>query len=64
VGKFVAKIAEENAPSIALFVSLGFAEVNRSSVWKEVTMELAADAATSKRLADAAAHATQAAYDL
>jgi RimJ/RimL family protein N-acetyltransferase len=64
VGKFVAKIAEENVPSIALFTSLGFVEVSRSSMWKEVTMALAVDAPTAKKLADAAAHATQEAYDL
>ena len=64
MGKFVAKIAEDNGPSIGLFASLGFVEVSRSSMWKEVTLELAVDAPAAKRLADSASHATQAAYDL
>ena len=42
VTKFRAKIGEANAPSIALFCKLGFVEVSRSSIFLEVTLELAA----------------------
>ncbi|XP_025095137.1 N-acetyltransferase 9-like protein isoform X2 [Pomacea canaliculata] len=40
VTKFVAKIGEDNKPSISLFSQLGFTETSRSEVFVEVTMEL------------------------
>lgn len=41
VSKFVAKIGESNAASLALFQrKLGFVEVGRSAVFKEVTLAL------------------------
>ena len=42
VTKYRAKIGEANAASIALFCKLGFVEVSRSSIFQEVTLELAA----------------------
>ncbi|EGD72067.1 N-acetyltransferase 9 [Salpingoeca rosetta] len=40
VTKLVAKIGFSNAPSLALFERLGFKEVSRSEVFKEVTLEV------------------------
>eukprot|EP00192_Tetraselmis_astigmatica_P020060 CAMPEP_0117684706 /NCGR_PEP_ID=MMETSP0804-20121206/21271_1 /TAXON_ID=1074897 /ORGANISM="Tetraselmis astigmatica, Strain CCMP880" /LENGTH=184 /DNA_ID=CAMNT_0005495773 /DNA_START=11 /DNA_END=561 /DNA_ORIENTATION=+ len=40
VETFVVKIGEANAPSLSLFGTLGFEEVSRSEVFKEVTMQL------------------------
>lgn len=36
--RFVAKIGEDNGPSLALFRKLGYAEVGRSAVFREVTL--------------------------
>lgn len=63
VNKFVAKISQDNEPSIGLFRGLDFAEVSRSSVFREVTMELVIDARTSQQLAESAKH-VQSPYDL
>lgn len=43
VTRFVAKILEHNEPSLALFKKLGFAEVKRVPVFKEVHLEAAVD---------------------
>jgi hypothetical protein len=40
VTRFRAKIGEANAASQALFKRLGYVEVGRSEVFKEVTLEL------------------------
>lgn len=40
VSRFRAKIGFANAGSLALFRKLGFAEVGRSEVFKEATLEL------------------------
>ena len=41
VNRFIAKILETNAPSIALFGSLGYEETKRVAIFKEVYMEYA-----------------------
>mmetsp|Transcript_16438 Transcript_16438/g.39022 ORF Transcript_16438/g.39022 Transcript_16438/m.39022 type:complete len:118 (-) Transcript_16438:244-597(-) len=46
VSKLQAKIGESNTPSQALFRSLGFREVSRSEVFREVTFELPVDEPT------------------
>ncbi len=38
--RFVAKIGESNEPSLMLFHQLHFTEVGRSTVFKEVTLEV------------------------
>jgi hypothetical protein len=39
--KFVAKINEDNVPSLELFTKkLGFVEVSRSTIFKQITLEL------------------------
>lgn len=38
--RFVAKIAEENGPSLALFSRLGYKEFNRIPVFSEIHYEL------------------------
>lgn len=63
VTKFRAKIGETNAPSIQLMTKLGFAEVSRSSIFKEVTLELPVQGAAAQRLAAVAAAMQTAAYD-
>lgn len=63
VTKFRAKVGETNAPSIQLMTKLGFEEVSRSSIFKEVTLELPVQGASAERLAAAAAAMQTAAYD-
>lgn len=63
VTKFRAKIGQTNAPSIQLMIKLGFAEVSRSSIFKEVTLELPVEGAAAQRLAAAAGGLQSAAYD-
>ena len=41
--KYVAKIKEENQPSLKMFSKIGFIEQSRSEVFKEVTMAWQAD---------------------
>jgi L-amino acid N-acyltransferase YncA len=50
VSRFVAKIGDANAPSLALFASLGFSEVGHSAVFKEVTLELPVEGSVRGRL--------------
>lgn len=61
VTRFRVKIGEANAASLALFGGkLGFAEVSRSAVFREVTLELAVEGDVADRLAaDAAALVTR-----
>jgi RimJ/RimL family protein N-acetyltransferase len=40
VTTFRAKIGDDNLPSQSLFKSLGYAQVSRSEIFKEVTLEL------------------------
>lgn len=63
VTKFRAKIGETNAPSIQLMTKLGFEEVSRSSIFKEVTLELPVQGPAAERLAAVAASMQTAAYD-
>lgn len=63
VTKFRAKIGEANAPSIALMNKLGYVEVSRSSIFKEVTLELPVEGEAAARLAGVAAAMQTAAYD-
>jgi hypothetical protein len=59
ITKFVVKIGETNTSSLSLFQSLGFQEESRSSVFKEITLELAvyADQQTMATTSDTAATA-------
>ena len=41
--KYVAKIKEENHPSLKMFSKIGFVEKSRSEVFKEVTLAWEAD---------------------
>ncbi|XP_046584687.1 N-acetyltransferase 9-like protein [Haliotis rubra] len=41
--KITAKIGYSNSPSLAMFNKLGFIEVSRSDIFKEVTLELVVD---------------------
>ena len=43
LSKFVAKIKEDNQPSLKMFSKIGFIEQSRSEVFKEVTMAWEAD---------------------
>lgn len=63
VTKFRAKVGEANAPSLQLMTKLGFGEVSRSAIFREVTLELPVDGAAAQRLAAAAAGLQTAAYD-
>ena len=64
ITKFRAKIGETNTPSLQLMKKLGYEEVSRSSVFKEVTLELPVAGAVADRLAAAAAQLQTAPYDL
>ena len=48
--KYRAKILEHNAASIQLMQKLGYQEVSRSSVFKEVCFELAVEGEVHERL--------------
>jgi RimJ/RimL family protein N-acetyltransferase len=52
---FTAKIGEANAPSLALFAKLGFAEVKRVPVFREVHLQLAVEGQVLERLQAAGA---------
>jgi RimJ/RimL family protein N-acetyltransferase len=52
---FTAKVGMGNAPSLALFAKLGYAEVRRVEVFKEVHLQLAAEGAVLGRLLAAGA---------
>lgn len=40
IAKFRAKVGEANEPSLRLMRKLGYQEVSRSTIFKEVTLEL------------------------
>jgi RimJ/RimL family protein N-acetyltransferase len=61
--KFRAKIGEANAASLALFSKLGYQEVSRSSVFKEVTLELPVEGAVQQELLQLAEAVQLEAYD-
>jgi L-amino acid N-acyltransferase YncA len=50
ITRFRAKIGEVNSASLALFQKLGYKEVSRSSVFKEVTLELPVDGQVQQQL--------------
>lgn len=50
ITRFRAKILEFNAPSIALFSSLGFVETKRVAVFSEVHMELGVEGSVQEEL--------------
>lgn len=55
VTRFRAKIGESNTASLTLFTSkLGYKEVSRSAVFKEVTLELPVEGEVQQRLQEAA----------
>lgn len=60
---FRAKILESNAPSIALFESMGFQEVKRVAVFKEVHLELRVEGEVAEKLAKAAEKLVYRQYD-
>jgi RimJ/RimL family protein N-acetyltransferase len=51
VSRFVAKIGEANAPSLALFQRLGFVETRRVAAFREAHLELAAGAHRARLIA-------------
>jgi hypothetical protein len=64
VTKFRVKIGENNAASLALFGGkLEFAEVSRSAVFKEVTLELAVEGQVAQRLREAGEQLKLGLYD-
>jgi RimJ/RimL family protein N-acetyltransferase len=64
VTKFRVKIGENNAASLALFSEkLGFAEVSRSAVFKEVTLELAVEGEVAQRLRESGEQLKMGVYD-
>ena len=63
ITKFRAKIGETNTPSLALFSKLGYQEVSRSSIFKEVTLELPLAGDVQARLAGVAAQLHKTEYD-
>jgi hypothetical protein len=64
VNKFRAKVGESNTPSLNLMRKLQFCEVSRSSIFKEVTLELPVVGASAERLAEVAAAMQTCTYDL
>lgn len=50
ISKFRAKIGESNGASLALFERIGYQEVSRSAVFKEVTLELPVEGEAKSRL--------------
>jgi hypothetical protein len=64
VTKFRVKIGESNAASLALFSEkLWFAEVSRSAVFKEVTLELAVEGEVEQQLRGAGEQLKLGVYD-
>eukprot|EP00775_Hariotina_reticulata_P012646 gene12646-12774_t len=63
ITKFRAKIGESNIASVALFQKLGYKEVSRSSVFREVTLELPVNGQFKQQLAALASGMTLADYD-
>ncbi|KAF6264895.1 GNAT domain-containing protein [Scenedesmus sp. NREL 46B-D3] len=64
VTKFRVKIGENNAASVALFSrKLGFVEVSRSAVFKEVTLELAVEGEVAQQLQEAGEQLKLGRYD-
>lgn len=63
VTKFSAKIGEENESSLQLFQKLGYKEVNRSAVFKEVTLELPVEGQVKEQFAAAAKQLQLGVYD-
>jgi hypothetical protein len=64
VTKFRVKIGENNAASLTLFSEkLGFVEVSRSVVFKEVTLELAVEGTVAQRLQEAGEQLKLGLYD-
>jgi len=56
VKRFVVKIGTDNLASLSLFKKLGFNEVSRSDVFKEVTMTLETDEAMELQLKELTKH--------
>jgi RimJ/RimL family protein N-acetyltransferase len=63
VTKFRAKIGEDNSSSLQLFEKLGYQEVSRSAVFREVTLELAVGGSVREQLRTAAAQLRLGSYD-
>jgi hypothetical protein len=63
VTRFRAKIGEGNASSLQLFAKLGYSEVSRSAVFKEVTLELPVEGEVRERLTAAAQQLHLGVYD-
>lgn len=63
VTRFRAKIGEDNASSLQLFAKLGYCEVSRSAVFKEVMLELAVEGSVKEQLAAAAQQLQLGTYD-
>jgi len=64
VTRFRAKIGESNESSLQLFQKLGYQEVSRSAVFKEVTLELpVVEGPVQQRLAEAAQQLRIGRYD-
>lgn len=63
VMKFRAKIGEDNSSSLQLFQKLGYQEISRSAVFKEVTLELAVEGDVKEQLTAAAAQLQLGSYD-
>lgn len=63
VTRFRAKIGESNESSLQLFQKLGYQEVSRSAVFKEVTLELPVEGPLQQRLAEAASQLRIGMYD-
>ena len=63
VTRFRAKIGEANASSLQLFAKLGYSEVSRSAVFKEVTLELPVEGEVRERLTAAAQQLKLREYD-
>ena len=61
--KFRAKIGQSNEASLSLFKKLGYQEVSRSEVFKEVTLELPIQGQVEKDLQELHAAIEQGSYD-
>jgi L-amino acid N-acyltransferase YncA len=64
ITKFRAKVGETNEPSIRLMKKLGYREVSRSSIFKEITLELPVEGDTKQELETLAAALQTTQYDL